>query len=666
MQNFLSFKKHGRLTAMRKRRCQTFQPLTTLVVLTLVVGGVPILGLATPETLASTSLYAQSTYQPGALIAQSNLPAPRDSSQSPARPGGERLSEADDKAEILVQPEDDGVFASVFSSTGLLVVLALGAFAILVSRKARSQGNLEGEAKAPARELLDESKGVESESGQSVSVSNQSSPPKGGSGVINGSIKTRRPATQFNAATPDSLYGAYRIDQEVGKLVLAQPHRTDVLSSRAPDDRRAIESSLVKIIQSRSDENEQRRARQALEEYGFVARECAALLLAADAFERTSAARTLGQIKSASALPFLLEALYDHESIVRNQVVESIGELRLPKAIGALLNVAGQHPDVPPSLLRRVLSACSVEGLDVFEGILQDWLAEGELGSFFKEINQLRSPLLVEDLPENADDEILIGLLSQIQSQDPAMRAEATKALAEYRVGSSVVALSSRARRDPEPAVRSQAILSLTEIDHESVFPAVLIGMADESREVRAAAARSLSRLSFDRTDAYARLVNTADDDLLFEVASACIKAGIVSQGIDRLSGGDRRQAFETFSIVSLLAKAKLTDSFVEAISSHANTDVRLAAVRLLASMPQPEIVGQLRKLALKPDMSEDVRTELLEALYRVDQENLGNEALLTILDAEEELGFSADSAPNVTGGFEIEPCIELNTTRPD
>ena len=670
MQNPLSFKKDVRLTSVRNRRWQISQPLITLVVLAAVVSVAPLLGSAASESLASNSQHSQSptqsAYQRNVLVAQSNMPAPAsDSGQAQARPGGARF-EADDKSEILVQPEDDGLFASVFSSTGLLVVLALGAFAILVSRKARSHDPLEGGDKVLAQDQIDESKGFENETESSATLSHQSHPPKGGgSGAANGSTKTRRPGTQFTTATPDSLYGAYRIDQEVGKLVLAQPHRTDVLSSRAPDDRRAIEGSLVKIILSRPDENEQRRAREALEEYGFVARECAALLLASDAFERTSAARALGEIKSPAALPFLLEALYDHESIVRNQAVESIGELRLPKAIGALLNVAGHHPDVPANLLSRALSSCSVEGLDFFDGIPQSWLADGECGRFFKEINQLRSPSSVEDLPEGANDEVLTGLLLQIQSQDPAARAEATKALAEYQVRPSVIALSSRAQRDPEAAVRSQAISSLAEINHESVFPAVLIGMADESREVRAAAARSLSRLSFDRADAYVRLIETADDELLVDVASACIKAGIVSQGIDRLGSGDRRQAYETFSIVSLLAKAKLTDCIVEAISSHSNTDVRLAAVRLLACMPQPEIVEQLRKLALKPDMSEDVRTALLEALYNVDEEKLGDEALRTMLDGEEGFCFDADNAPKSNGNIELDPCVELQT-QPD
>ena len=67
------------------------------------------------------------------------------------------------------------------------------------------------------------------------------------------------------------------------------------------------------------------------------------------------------------------------------------------------------------------------------------------------------------------------------------------------------------ARMDSEAAVRSQAVSSLAMINHESVFPAVLIGMADESREVRAAAARSLTHLNFERLDAFIRVLETKD-----------------------------------------------------------------------------------------------------------------------------------------------------------
>src|SRR5438046_2660329 len=121
-----------------------------------------------------------------------------------------------------------------------------------------------------------------------------------------------------------------------------------------------MEASLLKVITSPdSNENQRRKAREALEEYGFVARHCASLLLAPDAFERTSAARSLGEIESPMALPFLLEGLYDQESIVRNQAVVSIGELKMPSAIGALLDMARRHFDAPSVLVSRALSSCT-------------------------------------------------------------------------------------------------------------------------------------------------------------------------------------------------------------------------------------------------------------------------------------------------------------------
>ena len=194
---------------------------------------------------------------------------------------------------------------------GPLIVLAILMLAFLVFRRFRSHAPAER-----AKEDLARDRRNEQESQPIKSSPEPIGPAKpAGPDLMNASSKARRAATHLTLATPDSLYGAYRIDQEVGKVILGQPHRIDVLSSRAPGDRRAIETSLVKIIGSSAEEGERRLACEALEEYGFVARECAAMLLAPDAYERTSAARSLGKIKSPAALPFLLEALYDHESI---------------------------------------------------------------------------------------------------------------------------------------------------------------------------------------------------------------------------------------------------------------------------------------------------------------------------------------------------------------
>ena len=256
----------------------------------------------------------------------------------------------------------------------------------------------------------------------------------------------------------------------------------DVLASRAPDDRRAMEVALIKALTSPNTEEEgRRRARQALEEYGFVARQSATLLAAHDICERASAARTLGEIGAASSLPFLLEALYDNEPIVRNQCVSSLGILKLPSAIGALLDVARRHPSIPDSLLSHALSACSVESFGIIDVPPVPALLTGQDPLFTGEITALESTGMVDDLPDFVEDAELIEALGQLESPEMSLRAAAVRQLAQFPVQRSVQALASVAIQDPEPAVRGSAVSCLGSIDHESVFAPVLIALADES-----------------------------------------------------------------------------------------------------------------------------------------------------------------------------------------
>jgi HEAT repeat protein len=583
----------------------------------------PLKFSSTVEDLSSNSSTTESqAIQATSTPAATTDAAPTQTSSNQIVPQGDGTAAPEPPAQIRVQAEEDSLLASVFSGTSVFIVLALGLFGLLVSRKIRSKQQVTPVNKATAEQAaaLDDLEGLEAqnhpaalEPGKSL-VRTREMPSNGAS---------RQAVVRMPVAGPTSLYGAYRIDQEVCKLILGQPHRIDVLASRAIDNRRAVEASLIKAINSsEADDSAQRRGREALEEYGFVARQCATLLLAPDAFDRSSAARSLGEIKSAAALPFLLESLYDSEAIVRNQAVVSIGELKLPSAIGALLDIARTHPEVPSGLLTRALSACSVEGLDFFDAALPDasLLGPGDLGGVIEEITHLEPSTSVEDLPDTSDDERLTHALSSICSHDDEERSEALKTLGNFRVQSAVEAIRRTARNDAEPAIRSLAISSLGSINHESVFPAILVGMADESREVRAAAARSLNRLSFDRADAYVRVIETEDDETIRAVAKACIQAGIVSQNLDRLTNSDHRQAYETFSLICLLAKAGMNEPVVQAIAEHPRMDVRLKAIHLFASTGHPHTLEQLRALAINDGVSEAVKTALLEAMYKLDQ----------------------------------------------
>jgi HEAT repeat protein len=574
-----------------------------------------------PLKLSSTVEDLSSNTQPSAPPATSVAPS---SNVNPAvivpNEGPQNAAVDQGVSQVTTPPQQEGWMASVFSGTSVLIVFSLGLFGLLVSRKLRSRAEVvvaTEELAADEEETGVDDQTIMSSSNQQVAVANTSLAPI--NSRANGSSSS--PVVRLPAG-PTSLYGAYRIDQEVGKLILGQPHRIDVLASRGSDDRRAIETSLVKGVNSPDlDESARRRAREALEEYGFVARQCAALLLAPDAFERTSAARSLGDIKSPAALPFLLESLYDPESIVRNQAVVSIGELKIPSAIGALLDIARTHPDVPSALLSRTLSACSVEGLDFFDAVPEPGLlGSGHAGNIVEEITHLEPVSAVEELPEGSDDPAFAQALVALESQDVDERSQALKTLVQFPVQSSVGAITLVARNDPEAAMRSQAISGLAAINHESVFPAVLLGLSDETREVRAAAARSLSRLSFDRADAYVRVIESGNEETIRNVATACVQAGIVSQNLDRLASSDHRQAYEAFTLICLLAKAKVSEPILNAISDHPNIDVRLKAVHLLACTREPEVFEQLRELAVRDGMREDVKTALLDALYRLEQ----------------------------------------------
>ena len=523
---------------------------------------------------------------------------------------------ASGKAHAAIQEatSNDSLLFSPYTITVVLVLLLVGLIIYKKTRASKEWTDVAEPVTAPGRTVRPES-----------TLPGPARPPAEPAPFVERRPLVIEGAQQWEKPHPVDLeppvYGAYRIDQEVGKLVVGKPHRMDVMASRAADDRRAIEASLVRALDS-SDTREdgRQRARQALEEYGFVARQSAMMLMGRDAWERSSAARTLGQIGSKGSLTFLIEALHDPDSVVRNQAVSSLGELKMPAAIGALLDIARRHPDIPASLLSETLSACSVESLGYLDAPSSESAPMAD-GSSSADLPELGAFLEFEDLPAGNDDDALTETLTRLSSPDEQVRAQVIRELASHPVQRSVAALSSMALNDPDSGIRSAAVTGLGAIDHESVFATVLIALADDSREVRAAAARTLTGLHFDRADAYVRAMETSDPDTLRHVAQACVKTGIVAQAVDRLASEDRHQAYEAFSLFSLLARANETQPILDAIQNHKDDEARLCAIRVLNTAAQPDLAPKLREMVSGQTLPENVRTAVLEVLYKLDQE---------------------------------------------
>ena len=356
-----------------------------------------------------------------------------------------------------------------------------------------------------------------------------------------------------------------------------------------------------------------------------VARSCATLLLGAESFERAIAARTLGEMKSAQALPFLTEALYDVDPIVRMECVQGLGALGMPSAIGALLDVARRHPDLALSALGPALTACSVESLELSIDTTGEsrTFADADTGDgdfFVGRLRALGKPSEFEELPEWIENETLQGALEHLVGAEVESRVVAAQQLGQFQVRRAVEALAAMALHDPEPAVRSAAVTSLGLINHETVFVHVAVALADEAREVRAAAARAVSRLSFDRADAYIRVIESTDEQTLRDVAQACIKAGLAAQAISRLASEDRRQAYESYSLLALVAKAGEVEPILDTIECNRDIEVRLACIGLLDVAAQPQLRGRLKRIADNGGVPEKVRRAIIETLESAEQ----------------------------------------------
>ncbi len=184
-----------------------------------------------------------------------------------------------------------------------------------------------------------------------------------------------------------------------------------------------------------------------------------------------------------------------------------------------------------------------------------------------------------------SSDPALISAIEQTQDEfeeDEAVRELAVRILAAFKTRNSVEALSQVALYDLSSNLRSKAVTILSEFDHESVFTAILLACADPTREVRAAAARGLSRLSFNRADAWMRIIETEEEGRMVQAARAAVEGDMVERTFSRLVHSDRQFAYEGFALFALLIKAGETQTIFKALENHQDKNIRQAILHVI------------------------------------------------------------------------------------
>ncbi len=232
------------------------------------------------------------------------------------------------------------------------------------------------------------------------------------------------------------------------------------------------------------------------------------------------------------------------------------------------------------------------------------------------------SPSKKYELLPVSDDPSLLNAIEQANDEyeeDESVRDLAVRILMAFRTRNSVEALTQIAIYDLSSNLRSKAVSILTDFDHDSVFEAILLACADPTREVRAAAARGLFRLNFDRADAWKRIMETGDEFRMRHAARAAIEAGIVGKAFERLVHEDLKVSYEAFVLVALMIRSGETEEIFDAIKNHKDERVKFALLHVVRVVKDERSLSGLNHLRTGHTFPTDVTERIMDAIKSFD-----------------------------------------------
>ncbi|MFN2511357.1 MAG: HEAT repeat domain-containing protein [Pyrinomonadaceae bacterium] len=153
------------------------------------------------------------------------------------------------------------------------------------------------------------------------------------------------------------------------------------------------------------------------------------------------------------------------------------------------------------------------------------------------------------------------------------------------------------------------------------VFSFVSRAFDDESIHVRNAAAHALNDMQPDRAASFTRALREGSPGRHRRIGAALASSGLATNAINSLTGEIREKTYDAFSLLFLMTKAGEVQPLMQAIEEHANVEVRLAAVKLLALSGQSDIVPAFRRLAVRGSLPSEVRSAVMEAMNQISSE---------------------------------------------
>jgi hypothetical protein len=220
-----------------------------------------------------------------------------------------------------------------------------------------------------------------------------------------------------------------------------------------------------------------------------------------------------------------------------------------------------------------------------------------------------------------SNDEALLSAVEQTQEEyeeDEEIRDLAVRILQAFKTRNAVEALSQVALYDLSSTLRSKAVSILADFDHESVFEAILLASADPTREVRAAAARAFTRLSFDRADAWSRITESGEEGKTRHAARAAIEGGYVDRIFDRLVHRDPKYSYEAVTLLALLIRAGETGVIFDKLKASKDEQLQRAILHVIKISDNQTVLNELYSLLEQKNLSPDLKKTVDETIEAI------------------------------------------------
>jgi HEAT repeat protein len=234
------------------------------------------------------------------------------------------------------------------------------------------------------------------------------------------------------------------------------------------------------------------------------------------------------------------------------------------------------------------------------------------------DIKQIEQSRPLAPLPVS-NEEILLSAIEQTNEEfeeDEEMRALALRILATFKTRNSIDAVSQVALYDLSSNLRAQALSVLSEFDHESVFETMVMACADPTREVRAAAARGIFNLSFERKEAWMRIVDSHDHGRIWQCARALVAGELVKPSLERLTHPDKKYAAEALALSLLLIKAGEISEIFQILQNSSDPNLKKAIFHVIRLSDNTDALEELISICKQNELSDDTIKNLEKIRY--------------------------------------------------